>query len=83
KIEKTQGVYQPVATRNNIIEIVSDKPAKSVKMNGKQLSVITSIEQFIKRDEGFINLPRGILKCKSGLVDIHQTKTFTVNLTGL
>ncbi len=75
--------YKPVATRNNIIEIVSDKPAKSIEVNGKKLSAVTSMEVFNKRDEGFINLPDGMIKCKSGLANINQTKTFTVNLTGL
>ncbi|HEY2727628.1 MAG TPA: TIM-barrel domain-containing protein [Parafilimonas sp.] len=77
-INSAEGNYKPVASRNNIVEVVIETPVTSVELNNKPLPLIKSEEAFNKSAEGYINL-NGMVKCKSAKLDVDTNKKFVLH----
>ncbi len=75
-ISAVAGNYTPVPTRNNIVELVTEVRTRSVTVNGKTLPQFTNMAAFEKAVEGWILLPDGMVRCKSGVMDVRKSKTF-------
>lgn len=71
----TTGSYQPIAARNNIVELVYGSPVRGVSLNGKTLKEYQDTRDFDQAGEGFINLPDNRIKCKTGVQDIKLGKS--------
>jgi len=77
----SSGNYRLDETRNNVVELVLEKPSvSSVRLNGADLTKAPSIEAWNAADAGWFFAGGGRVLIKSGILPVNQAKEITVSL---
>ena len=81
QVAAAAGAYQGAPdARSNIIELVVDRPAEAVTLNGQPLAEFQSLEELGNADSGWVNAGNGMVVAKSVALPVTDPKSFGFEL---